>query len=192
MMAAAPADRFASYDELLAAIELASGEHTRPGGLWVRLLATEIDHLIVALALLVVTLPIEGMNKSVASLLMLPLYAAAALVWRGTTLGKALFELEVVSTRPGRITWRQALVRELVPFGPLFALGVAAESAESAGGNYWPEVIGIPFMGWLLFLFGSLAVAALRRPGKRALWDRLSHTQVRYRATRRSAAALLP
>jgi hypothetical protein len=37
-----------------------------------------------------------------------------------------------------------------------------------------------------------LFVAAWRTPGKRAVWDRVSRTQVRYRASRRPSAALLP
>jgi hypothetical protein len=43
MMAPSPADRFASYDELIRAIELASVEHSRPAGLWARSIATLVD-----------------------------------------------------------------------------------------------------------------------------------------------------
>src|SRR6185295_7859170 len=36
MMAPLPADRFASYDELIRTIELSSVDHMRPAGFWVR------------------------------------------------------------------------------------------------------------------------------------------------------------
>ena len=37
MMAPRADDRFASYDELIRALELTSVEHMRPAGIWVRL-----------------------------------------------------------------------------------------------------------------------------------------------------------
>ena len=49
MMAPRPGDRFASYDELIRAIELASVEHMRPAGLWVRTIATVVDLMITAM-----------------------------------------------------------------------------------------------------------------------------------------------
>ena len=45
MMAPDPDDRFASYDELLRELELASTQHTRPAGVTVRSIATGIDFL---------------------------------------------------------------------------------------------------------------------------------------------------
>src|SRR5262249_14194854 len=55
MMAPSPAERFASYDELIRAIELSSVDHMRPAGFWVRSMAAMVDlmaTLVVAGALL--------------------------------------------------------------------------------------------------------------------------------------------
>src|SRR5205823_4843345 len=52
MMAPAAYNRFASYDDLIRAIELTSVEHMRPAGFWVRSMATGVDLLIALLVAL--------------------------------------------------------------------------------------------------------------------------------------------
>ena len=127
----------------------------------------------------------------------------ALLRW-GTTPGKALFELEVVSIDTGgRPAWTQTLVRQLVLGGPLAMSSIlshlfghpsqvstTSEGTEITlfGGDLW----GLVAIATIVLPIAALAYAAIRVPGKRSPWDRASRTQVRYRVTRREAAALLP
>jgi hypothetical protein len=190
MMAARPEDRFASYDELLRALDLASTARTRPAGFWVRSLASGIDLLLVGLvvssALGLARLLGAGQPEEMGTLfLALAVYQALAVSRWGRTAGKALFELEVVDTATlARPRPTVAIRRSLAMLGvPTLAWGVqdalsaldidrAAELAEVAAFLVFP-------LGLLLLLHASL-----RRSGKRALWDRLSGTVVRYRAAR--------
>src|SRR5690606_32277452 len=102
MMAPRPEDRFASYDELLRALELASVAHTRPAGFWARSIATGVDVVLAAFVLGVVQLAHELTNLGHVTLRMdqfgfviAALYRAFAVSRWGTTAGKALLELEV-------------------------------------------------------------------------------------------------
>jgi len=189
MMATAPGDRFASYDELLRAIDLASATHTRPAGFLVRLIARSIDGLFLVLLIAAAMALISGSDKSVNGSVILPLLLAFSAVttarW-GTSLGKALFELEVVDidtgTRPG---WRRTALRELWIAIPLL-VGWGSELAldQLALPAWAREVTGLlPLLG-VVVVVAQLGYAALRVPGKRAVWDRRAHTQVRYRTPR--------
>ena len=113
MMAPAAADRFASYDELLRAIDLVSSQHTRPAGVLVRVFATGLDVIVASLLLGLVALAVPVGDASWAAGAMFGVYTAIALGWRATTLGKAMFELDVVSSDTGeRPRWRQVLARQ--------------------------------------------------------------------------------
>jgi hypothetical protein len=103
----------------------------------------------------------------------------------------ALFELEVASVATGgRPSWRQALAREATLMAAPIGLTVAARIAA---------VLDLPdVVVWILNALASFSVAvvvlllvhaALEVPGKRAPWDRVSGTLVRYRKSRRGAAA---
>ena len=191
MMAARPADRFASYDELLRAIDLASAAHTRPAGFWVRALATGIDVLLTAIAVtsalvLVRELGAGDREETPAMLLVLVAYQTLAIARWGRTAGKALFELEVVDTatlaRPSRAA---ALRRSLAMLGlPALALWTREAlrwlgAAGAAEGFEIASLVVLVPIGVLLLIHASLRVA-----GKRAPWDRLSGTMVRYRTQR--------
>jgi hypothetical protein len=53
----------------------------------------------------------------------------------------------------------------------------------------WPHVaLSIPLFAFMGYGILDLAYAAWRRSGKRTWWDRLSHTQVRYRPSRAASA----
>jgi hypothetical protein len=190
MMAPAAADRFASYDELLRAIDLASSRHARPAGFWVRTFATGLDLIVATLLLAVVAIAMHGLtDQSWAVAVMFGAYTAIALRWRATTFGKSMFELEVVSTDTGeRPRWPRVLVRQVSFVIPASMLALVS--------NYVVAPVSVAFKiamaAWCALGFIDLAYAAWRRPGKRTLWDRVSHTQVRYRATRAQAGALLP
>jgi len=190
MMAARPEDRFASYDELLRALDLASAARTRPAGFWVRSLATGLDFLLVGL--------LVGGGLALASLLgatvreempllflALALYQALAISRWGRTAGKAIFELEVVDTATlARPRLSTSLRRSLAMLGvPTLAwwAGNALSLLGLEGAADLSKTLALLAMALCLLL---LLHASLRRSGKRALWDRLSGTVVRYRAAR--------
>jgi hypothetical protein len=174
MMAPLPDDRFATYDDLLRAIELASTQQTRPAGFWVRSIATLVDLGIVGLATGGAMAPLHDNVDFLTMFPLLVLYLSFAISRWGTTAGKALFELEVVAldtaTRP---TFWRALQRTVVLYlGPCILAGVQRLTQF----GFLSVIIVVAPM---LFLFH----AATHAPGKRAVWDRIAGTQVRYRAT---------
>jgi len=192
MMAPRPDDRFATYDELLRAIELASAEHTRPAGFWARWMAAGFDALVVGAVLTVIAVAMTLLTDAYsAELTVGPLvfpvlavyHAIAARRW-GTTIGKALFELEVVMVDTGaRPSWSATIRRSLIMFGlpivgELFgALSATVEVFENVGDII--TLVSFPLLA------GLLVHASLRTPGKRAPWDRVAGTMVRYRGRQR-------
>jgi serine/threonine protein kinase len=190
MMAPARADRFASYDELIRTLELASGEHVRPAGFWVRAMAASADLLLSSLAILVVVALLALVTKRSIhdeGVVVFAMYAAAsiALIARnGRTFGQSLFELEVVDTATGaRPTLGRTAVRVVLPIA-IPALGTVLSLALG--------LFDYRLVGWLrgvllaaLFLPPvALLWASLRRHDKQAIWDRVSRTMVRYRTRR--------
>jgi uncharacterized RDD family membrane protein YckC len=114
-----------------------------------------------------------------------------ALARWGQTLGKAVFELEVVSiATTQRPTLVQAIRRELfLVGGPVALMWLAAglHAASIKSPPYLFTVLTIAFVGYLV---ASFVHAGLRIPGKRAPWDRFSGTMVRYRTRRGSTGAV--
>jgi uncharacterized RDD family membrane protein YckC len=187
MMAPDPADRFASYDELLRAIELASSTHTRPAGFWVRGCSFAIDMFLVLLFIAFAKIPIAADRPIPMGLVGLPLLAAVNILclrrW-GATPGMALFELEVASVDGGRPSWKQVFVRTAVLGAAPVAL---ANASELSGPTLAGEVVSILELACALVLGGLTLRAALIVPGKIAPWDRVAGTIVRYRTTRSAA-----
>jgi hypothetical protein len=197
MMAPNPADRFGSYDELLRELELASLQHTRPAGVWVRAIAMLVDFILVLIVLglfEVLREALFGGGGDITGASAMPiaaLYSMFAIHRWGATAGKALLELEVVTIATSqRPTWGQAARRQLVfasvPFG--FTVG-----------DYAVAHLGLPLPNDLFDLLFAVAVcvlglmlvhASLRVPGKRTPWDRLAGTMVRYRTTRGTTSAV--
>jgi uncharacterized RDD family membrane protein YckC len=189
MMAPDPGDRFATYDDLIRELELVSIQHTRPAGAWVRAIAALIDVAIVSIVAVLVTLPFGGGGNidGYKGNGLFFVYATVLLTRFGTTPGKALLELEVVGVHDGRKpSLTRAFVREVTMFGPTMAL--------SAFGHYVDVGFDLDIVVGVVFALtiGSLFLAAWRVPGKRAPWDRVAGTQVRYRVPRKPTAALLP
>jgi uncharacterized RDD family membrane protein YckC len=198
MMAPSPADRFATYDELLRAIEMASSRHTQPAGFWVRLFATGFDLLIAAAIVALCFLPFgQADSNEWQTAASLAIYTIIALGWRGTTIGKAIFELELVSAETGkRASWRAVIVRQTTWIVPMVVFGVLKQLQEPPKHSKLPEptleiAAELILLAIVVLGVADLAVAAWRRPGKRTLWDRVSHTQLRYRATRSATEPLL-
>ncbi|HUJ63029.1 MAG TPA: protein kinase [Kofleriaceae bacterium] len=190
MMATAPGERFASYDELLRAIELASATRTRPAGLWVRTIAFGIDALVATLLAAAIVLGAKlatsaSINIDHGIIPMIAVMQTLLVARWGSTAGKALFELEVVSIRTARKpALRQALVRSLALYG-LPILGELATWLARLAPDPAREVIGLVGQLPYLVVFFALVHAALRTPGKRAPWDRIAGTMVRYRTPTR-------
>jgi hypothetical protein len=189
MMAPAPADRFATYDELLRALELASVARTRPAGVLVRSIATGID-LLVALVLVGVGLTLRWLltgNGNVQGeafiFTALGAYAAIAVARWGRTAGQALLELEVVDVATGqRPSFRTSAIRAaasiaLPGISAWIGFGVDAAGYQLAG-------VGAFAGGVLSVANGALLLWALASPAKRTAWDRVSGTLVRYRTVR--------
>jgi hypothetical protein len=190
MMAPARCDRFASYDDLIRALELTSGEHVRPAGFWVRVMSALADLMLAGfaiLALMVLLALVTQSDFSEEGALAFALYAVANTVLiarNGRTLGQSVFELEVVDTATGvKPTLDRAAIRILVPIMLPF-LGSTL--------NFVLDLFGYRLESWLhaLFMAGmvltgiALLWASLRRHDKQAIWDRVSRTMVRYRTRR--------
>jgi hypothetical protein len=103
-------------------------------------------------------------------------YSVVAIAWRGRTSGMALLDFEVVSvTDGGKPTLTQTFVREGTLFGPLIVVGYISQHLA---------LDAIFTAGTAFLTIVTLLHAALRVPGKRAPWDRVAGTQVRYRGQR--------
>ncbi len=194
MMAARPEDRFASYDELLRALDLASPVRTRPAGFWVRSLATGLDLLLVSLvvtgAITIARLLGAGEREEMPSILLaLAVYQALAVARWGRTAGKAIFELEIVDTATlERPRPAAAIRRSLAMLGVPLLLWWAREALAVLGFDRAAELAeGLGILS-IMIGFALLLHAALRRPGKRTFWDRRSGTVVRYRPARPSGS----
>jgi uncharacterized RDD family membrane protein YckC len=194
MMAPRRDDRFGSYDELLHAVELASAEHTRPAGFWARGIAGGLDLLVVGMVMTLMGVAVallagSGTAERTIEPFVFPvfaLYHAIATRRWGTTIGKSLFELEVVTvdtaTRP---PWRLSIRRALI----LCALPVLGELLTAV-----TNLFDLPIhddLGDVIQIIGMVIAvvlllhASLNMPGKRTPWDRGSRTMVRYRRRQR-------
>jgi serine/threonine-protein kinase len=193
MMAPAAADRFASYDELIRAIELASVEHMRPAGLWVRVMAALVDLILVSVVTFAVRLPIvllldsHDFEADLYIMLAYALYRSVFVARSGRTLGLWLFELEVVGTETGgKPALRQAVIRVLVPAG-VVAIATVPDRVLGLYDYKLDTIAQIVVIAIACLPPLALLWASLRSVGKQTIWDKLSHTMVRYR-TRRTTA----
>lgn len=196
MMAPDPADRFASYDELLRALEVASSELSRPAGFWVRLLAGSVELLAFAMTLVAaggITSAVTGRSVNaddLVSLGALVLFSAAAWAKWGRTPMQALFELEVidvVTLRPP--TLRAALKRSIAKYGLLLLPALLEHVLSLIGETRLGIVTTLIGVLGVVALLGALAEAA-GRAGKRTPWDRIAGTLVRYRPSRRAEGSV--
>ena len=186
MMAPSPGARFASYDELIRAIELTSVEHMRPAGFWVRSMATGVDLLIAFLVVLPLSLVLD-VHDNTRWMMVLPVHIALGTFLirkRGRTLGKSLFELEVVDTRTGnRPSLTGTVMRVGLPIAVLF-LAALVGSMLGAFGYKLHRVADAVLIIVSCSPPVALLWASLRSLGKRTPWDHWSGTMVRYRTRR--------
>jgi hypothetical protein len=186
MMAKAPEDRYANYDELIAELDRVSAARTRPAGFVVRAFAAGIDFMMVVLALgiteVFATLFDYQVSESAWFALAGAFYGILATARWGTTVGRALLDLEVVSVTTGaRPTLGAAALRHVVEYGIVsvaMVLAAVHDFVPVEPLQILTVLIAIAGIAWPVF---ELMRAALG-PDKRTTWDRAARTMVRYRA----------
>jgi uncharacterized RDD family membrane protein YckC len=123
-------------------------------------------------------------NLGASVLFVYAFYATALTARSGRTLGKWLFELEVIDVvTGGKPALRRAAVREILPIAaPCLA------SAITFVLRHRGEKLGAITEGVFVVISCAppvlLVWASLRSIAKRTLWDKLSRTMVRYRTRR--------
>jgi hypothetical protein len=198
MMAPAATDRFANYDELIRALELASAEHMRPAGFWVRTMAGFVDLLVAGLvsgaiaglvfgvAYLTGTLGwFAGTNNLNWLMALISGFGAIALIARnGRTPGQALFELEIVDVNTGqRPSWPRAATRVVLPV-LVPTIDMLLESVLAPFGYELYGWVNAVMTAFIIVPPIGLLWASLRSVSKQTFWDRRSGTVVRYRMRR--------
>ncbi len=185
MMAKQPADRYASYDDLLLEIDLVSTQRSRTAGATVRVAAVAIDTLVIlpfiaGISWLSHTLIGKDVNDIISLCAVFFLYRFATYAWLGRSLGYSVFELEVVSMTDGRKPTRAQFARRLLwqLFLPILALAPVLLRGQSSNAVTLAKTLAT--VG-LLFLFLHLYFASMRLARRRTWWDRKSNTLVRYR-----------
>jgi uncharacterized RDD family membrane protein YckC len=186
MMAKRPEQRFASYDDLLSALEQASPRVTRPAGGWARAFALGIDMGLILLASALVGGGLSAMKIEAEGWLLglfVALYFVAANAVFGRTYGKRALELSIL-VEGGRagIGWRRSIVRFLAQWGPIFVtliVGNIFQQFVDREGGVYAFIEGVSWvLGLAPMIIGGLIVE--RSAGKRAYWDRIAGTRVVY------------
>jgi uncharacterized RDD family membrane protein YckC len=185
MMAKDPEARFASYDDLVVAIDQAAPALMRPAGFFVRGSAVMLD-LILAF---VVLLPLANLiGEPWTNLLFwyaVIAYLMGTTVRFGRSAGKWLMEIEIVPEgQTGRPGWRSAALRFIAQWGSFIA-GVSLLEVI----NLWRKEFRTPgeiavLVAVLALMLGPILVggiASVFRSDKRSYWDRVARTRVSYR-----------
>jgi len=187
MMAKEPTDRFANYDELLAALEGARADRRELSGIRTRGIALAVDAV-----LLSVVAYFAGLWVLAAAFAYFVLFHRLL----GQTPGKWLLGIRVENAAEGRISWKAALIRFLVfAWGPLawtvlavvvysmhrdqhvsFRLASLTLSQLALPAIY----IAVATVILVAYLAGFLLVAF--HPRRLALHDILARTEVRFKA----------
>jgi uncharacterized RDD family membrane protein YckC len=190
-----PAERYASYDELLRALEEAAPRETELAGFWTRGAALGVD---LGLALVLLGL-CSALGVPWLAVLLQLAYMTAAHATLGQTLGKFLMRIRVVNLDNGALGWKRALTRTVVvvwmpAFFALMTL-VSAGVHRLTGmlqtlnahdiDEIRPLLVGVAMGNLLLVLAyaGGLAIALLH-PQKQALHDIFARSRVIYHMER--------
>jgi uncharacterized RDD family membrane protein YckC/predicted Ser/Thr protein kinase len=186
MMAKAPADRHATYDELLAALEASRPGERELSGFKTRAVAMTID-----LAPLLVLAYFFGFWVT-------PLFPAYFILCHrltGQTLGKRLLRLAVTDRAGRRLTWKASILRFLafawgplawtVQFGTIFLLHrrdrVSFELGKLTSDQLMEPLLYVSLAAVIFVGYLSGFLVAAFHPKRLALHDLLCKTEVRYR-----------
>ena len=192
LLSKTPADRYATHDELLAALDAAAPETTELAGFWTRGAALIFDGSL-TLALLVVCGLLSQLWVGVVLLLV---YMTALHATTGQTLGKFLLRIRVVSLTGGALGWQRAILRTVASLwmpGVVALLLTAISVLERLSGRFaatyqeelLPVRVGMSAgTGLLVLLYsGGLMLAAFQRD-KRAFHDLFAGSRVVYQMRR--------
>jgi uncharacterized RDD family membrane protein YckC len=185
-LAREPGDRFASYDELIDALEACAPVTLEPAGVWPRGAAVALN----LLASLVITVPLGAWG-----LLFHLVYITVAHAHRGQTIGKHVMRIRVVRSNGERLGLARAAARTLaVLWYPIFcavvvlfgsgpaALAHAVAATQTTEVDKLRELTVTAAMSHpILFVLYALSfVFAALHPRKLALHDLLLGTRVVY------------
>ncbi len=164
-------------------------------GMGRRLVALLVDLLMLVLAYVPLSLALREMTPSPVAALVLVyftslVYSTVFLNRRGQTPGKVMASLRVISADGGVVTQRQAFIRTLVKWTPMFGilalLGVLAPSpadlqqmvSDPAAQQVDVNLKGVLVEGIGLVIGLVLLVITRRHPDRQAPHDRIAHTLV--------------
>ncbi len=186
MMAKDPRNRFASYDELLAAMEAALPGRREHTGFWMRGVALAVDLGIIGLTSLLI---------GPWSLILAALYFVLMHRFLGQTAGKWLLKLQVTDRDGKPLDWKAAGIRFAVfAWGPIAWTSIMAVVyylhrdtrvsfvvGELKWRSLWQPLVYLG-LGAIIFLayLGGFLLAAFH-PKKTALHDLLARTEVTYK-----------
>lgn len=182
-----PADRYASYDALIADLENAAPQAVQYGGFWVRGAAVGIDMLLAGM--LIGLLGWLGLVLHLA-------YVTVAQARYGRTVGKYLLSLKVQRSDGGALGFGRSLARTLAALWLPFLVGLVILLTQGGGRlldtinkmqpsqmeSFKSFLIAIAIGNGLLTLLylAGLALAAFH-PQKRAAHDLVAGSEVVYR-----------
>jgi uncharacterized RDD family membrane protein YckC len=184
MMKKDPAQRFPTYEALVAALEAAAPTRVEPAGFWTRAIATGIDGVL-ASALI-------GFFGWVGLLVHIA-YVTVAQAYFGQTIAKYLLRIRVERTDGTRLGLKRSLARVIAAMWLPFWFGIIALAkgfasfkdsvARLADLSAAKELI-VPLVvgnGFLFLLYAASMIVAALDPQKRAAHDHLLGSRVVYR-----------
>lgn len=198
LIAKEPADRYASYDALIAALEDAAPTAIQHAGFWARVAAVAIDSLVAGLSIALVGWP---------GIVLFLIYLTACHTLWGRTVGKHLLNLRVQRTDGRPLDWKRAAGRTFaslwmpVVVGLIILLTRGVAELTSLIERLQPSelaavqslLIAIVIGNALLSLlyFGGMVMAAFH-PQKRAAHDLVAGTHVVYALRGAGSRATIP
>jgi uncharacterized RDD family membrane protein YckC len=185
LMAKPRAARFATYEELIAALEAAAPERVEYAGFWTRGIALTIDFAVASLLIALLSWP--GLLLHIA-------YVTLAHAYLGQTLAKYALRIQVQHKDGARLGVARSLLRTIAVLWLPFLMGLVILSTQGFSGltesiTQLARLSGVrallvPVIGsylLLVLLYGTGFVIAALDLKKRAVHDRIAGSRVVYR-----------
>ena len=179
-MAKTPADRYRSYNELLADIEFTEPVTSRSAGFLVRAFAVFLDFIFVSV-MVSPSLLIFGDGDLNGSLIVawMP-YQVFFLARFGTTPGRRILGIEVISSDGGTgLGYKNAAIRILIEYGMLIGLWGGSNIADQLEFETASTWLGVAAAAVAVTAIIHVLRATFRSESSRTTWDRVANTQVR-------------